>query len=63
MTQNIHRLRREEINKLTEKIIGLAIKVHKKLGPGFVEKIYEKALVYEFKKRKFIFYKSICNKS
>jgi GxxExxY protein len=30
-----------EINKLTEKVIGLAIKVHKKLGPGFTEKIYE----------------------
>ncbi len=43
-------MKEEEINKLTEKIIGLAIKVHKTLGPGFVEKIYEKALVYEFKK-------------
>ena len=41
---------REQLNKLTEKIIGLAIKVHKKLGPGFVERIYEKALAYEFKK-------------
>ncbi len=39
-----------EINNLTEKIIGLAIKVHKALGPGFVEKVYEKALIYEFKK-------------
>ncbi|MCK4575500.1 GxxExxY protein [candidate division WOR-3 bacterium] len=41
---------REQLNKLTEKIIGLAIKVHKKLDPGFVERIYEKALAYEFKK-------------
>lgn len=38
-----------EINRLTEKIIGLAIKIHKKLGPGFAEKIYEKALVHELK--------------
>ena len=34
----------EEVNALTKKIIGLAIKVHKTLGPGFVEKVYEKAL-------------------
>lgn len=50
MLQNTRKLRREEINKLTEKIIGLAIKIHKVLGPGFVEKIYEKVLSYEFKK-------------
>ena len=35
---------------LTDKIINLAIKVHKKLGPGFVEKVYEKALAYEFER-------------
>ncbi len=29
----------EEINKLTEKIIGFAIDVHKTLGPGFVERL------------------------
>ncbi|KPK71917.1 hypothetical protein AMJ87_06210 [candidate division WOR_3 bacterium SM23_60] len=40
----------EEINRLTEKIIGFAIKVHKVLGPGFVEKIFERALIYEFEK-------------
>ena len=35
---------------LTNKIIELAIKVHKKLGPGFVERIYERALSYELNK-------------
>jgi len=40
----------EEINKLSNRIIGLAIKVHKILGPGFVEKIYEKAIEREFNK-------------
>jgi GxxExxY protein len=35
---------------LSNKIIELAIKIHKNLGPGFVEKIYEKALSLEFKK-------------
>ncbi len=41
---------RQELDKLTKKIIGLAIKVDKKLGPGFVEWIYEKAMAYEFEK-------------
>jgi GxxExxY protein len=35
---------------LSNKIIELAIKIHKRLGPGFIEKIYEKALSLEFKK-------------
>lgn len=43
-------MERDGLDKLTEGIIGIAIKIHKKLGPGFVEKIYEKALAYEFEK-------------
>lgn len=42
----------EQINRLSNKIIGLAIKVHKLLGPGFVEKIYGRALAEELKKEK-----------
>mgnify|MGYP001590147971 CR=1 FL=1 len=45
----------EQINKLSNKVIGLAIKVHKALGPGFVEKIYSKALAYELEKAKIKF--------
>ena len=30
-----------EINELTEKIIGAAIEVHKMLGPGLLESVYE----------------------
>lgn len=37
-------------SKLTEKIIGCAIEVHKALGPGFVEKAYENALICELTK-------------
>jgi len=33
---------------LTEKIIGAAIEVHRLLGPGLLEAIYEKALCIEF---------------
>lgn len=32
---------------LTEKIIKAALKVHKQLGPGFVEKLYQRALEIE----------------
>jgi GxxExxY protein len=45
----------EDINKLTQKIIGLAINVHKNLGPGFVEKIYQRALYLEFKNNNLLF--------
>jgi GxxExxY protein len=33
-----------EINDLTYKIIGFAIEVHKELGPGLLESVYEKCL-------------------
>lgn len=38
--------------ELTERIIGAAIEVHKRLGPGFLESIYEAALIIELKKRR-----------
>ena len=34
--------------EITERIIGAAIQVHKTLGPGFLEAIYEEALAAEF---------------
>jgi GxxExxY protein len=37
----------EKLNLLSEKIIGCAIEVHRNLGPGLLESIYEKALCYE----------------
>jgi GxxExxY protein len=36
--------------QLSEKIIGCCINVHRKLGPGFLEKIYEEALMIELTK-------------
>lgn len=36
---------------LTARIIGAAIHVHKELGPGLNESIYEEALAYELVKR------------
>ena len=46
-----------EYEKLTERIIGAAIEVHKNLGPGYLESIYENALAIEFKKRNISFKK------
>ena len=40
-----------ELEELTGKIIGAAIEVHRQLGPGFIESIYENALVHELRKR------------
>ena len=34
---------------LTEKVIGLAIAVHRELGPGLLESAYEECLCYELK--------------
>ena len=36
-----------DINKLSSKIIGAAIEVHKALGPGLLESAYEECLCYE----------------
>jgi len=37
-----------EINAVTQKIIGHAIEVHRVLGPGLLETIYEAAICVEF---------------
>ena len=36
-----------QIDELTEKVIGCAYRVHKELGDGFLEKVYENALRIE----------------
>ncbi len=39
-----------ELNKITEKIIGCAIEVHRVLGPGLLESAYEECLTYALTK-------------
>src|SRR5512146_2900787 len=41
---------KEQLNALTERIIGCAYEVSNKLGSGFVEKVYENAHTYEMRK-------------
>ena len=36
-----------QIDELSYKVIGCAMEVHKTLGPGLFENIYEQALVHE----------------
>ena len=38
---------RTEMNRLTEKVIGAVFEVSNTLGAGFLEKVYERALVTE----------------
>jgi GxxExxY protein len=42
-------------NELSKKIIGAAIEVHKNLGPGLLESVYEEALCHELHLMKIAF--------
>ena len=37
-------------SNLTKQIIGIAIKIHKRIGPGFREKYYQRAMYLELRK-------------
>jgi len=38
---------KHQFEELSKKIIGAAIEIHRELGPGFLESIYEEALKLE----------------
>jgi len=40
-----------QYEELTSRVIAAAIEVHRRLGPGFIESIYEHALIVELHKR------------
>lgn len=44
---------KKEVTQLSYDITGCAIKVHKTLGPGLLESVYEKCLKYELQKNGF----------
>jgi len=43
----------KDINSLTYNILGCAIEVHKELGPGLLESVYEKCLAHILKEKGF----------
>jgi len=47
------------LNELTNLIIGAAIEVHRTLGPGFLESVYEEALAIEFRLRSIPFARQV----
>ncbi len=62
MTAFYHRDNRDHLrepqsmkeNTITEKIIGAAIKVHRKLGPGLLESAYKECLYYQLIKEELL---------
>ena len=42
-------MNKKQYNNLTNKIIGAAIEVHKEMGPGLLESVYEECLLIELK--------------
>jgi len=47
----VEKKEKHRFEELSNKIIGAAIEVHRVLGPGFLEYIYEQALKIEFSER------------
>jgi GxxExxY protein len=45
------RLTKKYINDLSYRVVGAAIEVHKTLGPGLLESVYEKCLLQELSLR------------
>jgi GxxExxY protein len=46
-------VQKEELNRLTQSIIGAALEVHRELGPGLLEQAYEACLAFELLGRGF----------
>ena len=46
-------MNKKNVTKLFYEIVGCAIKVHKELGPGLCESVYETCLKYELEKKTF----------
>lgn len=49
----------DEINELTEAVIGSAIEVHKVLGPGLLESAYSECLAHELHQRNIPYAKEV----
>ena len=50
----------EEVDPLSEAVIGAAIEVHREVGPGLTEDMYEDALCHEFDLRGIRYERQVC---
>ena len=46
-------MNREELEILSKRIIGAAIEVHRELGSGLLESVYEYCLLFELRKERY----------
>jgi len=49
LSDRVNRLSRFKYKELTERIINIFYKVYNRRGYGFLEKVYENAMILEFK--------------
>jgi len=49
MVKKIMRITQKFVNQIAYKIVGCAIEVHKQLGPGLLESVYETCTIEEIK--------------
>lgn len=42
-------MERQELNRIGKEIMDAAVQVHRSMGPGLLESVYEECLVYEFR--------------
>ena len=60
ITEKYHKPLTEREKWLASQIVEIAIKIHRFLGPGLLESIYEKCFCYELAKRNIPFIKQKC---
>ena len=49
----------DEDDPLTRKVIGLAIEVHRHLGPGLLESVYEECLCWELEQTSLTYHRQV----
>ena len=54
MFRNNYYITKKTVTQLSYEITGYAIKVHKSIGPGLLENVYEKCLKYELENNGYI---------
>jgi GxxExxY protein len=56
----MYNLLSQETEQLAKEIVDISIKVHKEIGPGLLESVYEKCFCHDLKKRNIPFERQVC---